>query len=237
MISKYKANFIIAALTVTQFIFAGCERNLLGGSSQKHDQEKIEKLRNEILALSESVPCDNPQEWRFIPMGYKACGGPQEYVLYSTKIDTNDFKKKVEEYTIETRNLSKKWSIASDCMYVLPPGGVKCDNGKAVPLPYFNIQAIIGTWKLTESLADPGDGSGKYKPVAGPAQFITFDSEGKVSGDAIKDISRYRILDDVKIEAMTPQNTSMIFRYKIVGNLLELNAPCIEACGLKFIRM
>lgn len=237
MISKYKANFIIAALTVTQFIFAGCERNLLGGSSQKDDQEQIEKLRNEILALSQSVPCDNPQEWRFIPMGYKACGGPQEYVLYSTKIDTNDFKKKVEEYTTETRNLSKKWGLASDCMYLLPPSGVKCENGKAVPLPYYNTQAIIGTWKLTESLADPGDGSGKYKPVTGPTKYMTFDANGKVTGDANPNVTSYKILDYEKIEFTTLQNSSITYRYKIIGNQLELNPPCIEGCGLKFIRM
>ena len=237
MIFRKITTLFTVALAVTQIAFVSCERIAQGSSSQEDDRLRLENMRKEILALSQSVTCDDSKEWKFIAMGNKACGGPQEYVLYSTKIDTSDFKEKVEEYTAETKNMNKKWGIASDCMFILPPGGVKCENGKAVPLPYYNPKAIIGTWKLTESLADPGDGSGKYTPVTGPDKFITFDGNGKVTGEAAPNITGYRILDTNKIEFTTVQNTTMTFRYKITGNQLELNPPCIEACGSKFVRM
>ena len=119
----------------------------------------------------------------------------------------------------------------------MPPSGVKCKNGKAVPMPFYDAKAVVGKWKLTETLADPGDGSGRYTPVTGPAKYVIFDANGNVSGEASPSVTSYKIIDDEKIEFTTVQNTKIIHRYKIVGNQLELNPPCIEGCGAKFIRM
>jgi hypothetical protein len=62
-------------------------------NSQEEDSQKLEKMRKEIIiiSLSQSQPCTNPEEWDFAPMGSKACGGYVEYIVYSTKINEEQF--------------------------------------------------------------------------------------------------------------------------------------------------
>ncbi|WP_316734602.1 hypothetical protein [Pedobacter aquatilis] len=95
---------------------------------------------------------------------------------------------------------------------------------------------IYGKWKLTETLMDPGDGSGKYKKVK-ENLFLTFDKSGNVNGDAAPELQKFKILDSVSIE-FTSKNYSipLTYRYKVTERTLTLNPPCIEGCGLKFIR-
>lgn len=96
---------------------------------------------------------------------------------------------------------------------------------------------IYGTWKLTETWTDPGDGSGKYIKATGKARYITFERSGEISGDAIADLYRFRILNSDQIEILsTKYKMPEIYHYKLNGNNLELNPRCFEGCGLKFIR-
>ncbi|MFC4210921.1 hypothetical protein ACFOWA_07000 [Pedobacter lithocola] len=96
---------------------------------------------------------------------------------------------------------------------------------------------IYGKWKLTETLFDIGNGKGKYTKVTGPDKFLIFDKSGTVEGDVMPDIKRFRLLDSVKIELISNNYVMPItYRYKVNGNSLTINPPCIEGCGLKFIR-
>jgi hypothetical protein len=104
----------------------------------------------------------------------------------------------------------------------------KDDNGKG---------EIYGKWKLTETMADPGDGSGKYVKVTGSANYITFSTSGELSGKAIPEAASYKILDSVRIEIAYKDNPApLVFWYKVTSNTLQLNPPCIEGCGLRFVR-
>lgn len=96
---------------------------------------------------------------------------------------------------------------------------------------------IYGTWKLTETWNDPGDGSGKYTKVEGPVKYLTIDTSGNMEGEAIPDAVTYKILDSERLE-ITSKNypQPLIYGYKVTFNTLELNPPCIEGCGLKFKR-
>jgi len=96
---------------------------------------------------------------------------------------------------------------------------------------------IYGTWKLTETLADPGDGSGKYIKAKGATKYITFDQSGDVSGEAMPDITSYKVLDSTRIE-ITSKNYSqkLVYWYKLNSTTLEINPPCIEGCGFRFVR-
>ncbi|TCD03790.1 hypothetical protein [Pedobacter psychroterrae] len=96
---------------------------------------------------------------------------------------------------------------------------------------------FYGTWKLTETLADPGDGSGKYMKVQGATRYITFDQSGNVSGEAMPDITSYKVLDSTRIE-ITSKNYSqkLVYWYKLSPTTLEINPPCIEGCGFRFVR-
>ncbi|GGI25450.1 hypothetical protein [Pedobacter mendelii] len=96
---------------------------------------------------------------------------------------------------------------------------------------------IYGKWKLTETLFDIGSGQGKYTKVTGPDKFIIFDKSGEIQGDAMPDFIRFRLIDSVKIELFSNAYVMPItHRFKVSGNNLTINPPCIEACGLRFTR-
>ncbi|MGF1923436.1 MAG: hypothetical protein ACQUHE_04610 [Bacteroidia bacterium] len=96
---------------------------------------------------------------------------------------------------------------------------------------------LLGKWLLTEQLADPGDGSGKYQKVTGENKTVTFNQSGEVTGEVFTAPAQYKVLDSVRVEITTKTNNqSIVYRYKATSKELILNAPCIEPCGLKFKR-
>lgn len=95
---------------------------------------------------------------------------------------------------------------------------------------------VYGKWKLTETLSDPGNGSGKYQTVKDD-KYLTMDKTGKMEGDALPELSTFKILDSVRMEVtLKNRNQTLTYRYKATANTLTLNPPCIEACGLRFRR-
>ena len=96
---------------------------------------------------------------------------------------------------------------------------------------------IYGKWKLTETMNDPGDGSGKYMKVEGEPKYLTLDQSGQISGEALSDLQSFKVLDSVRIEVFPKTSMpSMIYYYKVSANTLTINLPCIEGCGLRFVR-
>ena len=95
---------------------------------------------------------------------------------------------------------------------------------------------LYGKWKLLETLADPGDGSGKYIKTTKDL-YVTFDRSGKLEGDALPEAVSFKVLDSVSIKINSRErNHSITYGYKIEGSSLWLYPPCIEGCGLHFIR-
>ncbi|WP_316844089.1 hypothetical protein [Pedobacter psychrodurus] len=96
---------------------------------------------------------------------------------------------------------------------------------------------VYGKWKLTETMQDPGDGSGKYRKVTGAAKYLTLDKSGKFQGDALPDLFSFRILDSVKMEVYSnTYKMPQTYYYKVSAKSLQLNPPCIEGCGYRFVR-
>lgn len=97
---------------------------------------------------------------------------------------------------------------------------------------------IYGKWKLTETMSDPGDGSGKYIKATGEPKYLSFNKDGKLEGDALSlETFRYRILDSVRVEILySVYLPPTVFTYKLTSKTLELHPPCIEGCGLRFVR-
>lgn len=94
--------------------------------------------------------------------------------------------------------------------------------------------SITGKWKLTETLADPGDGSGKWQSVTGSKTYLILNSDGSITGTSDKSFRQYRIIDDRMIEFVFQNGTTTIRMYKLSGNSLEISGGCIEACGLRY---
>jgi hypothetical protein len=93
--------------------------------------EEILTAQAEIIRLSESVPCSNASEWKFTPMGNKACGGPARYIAYHQSVE-REFLDLVERFTPLQKAYNEKNNVISDCLLVGPPRTIQCDGGKAI---------------------------------------------------------------------------------------------------------
>ncbi|RQO74581.1 hypothetical protein DBR43_04115 [Pedobacter sp. KBW06] len=109
-----------------------------------------------------------------------------------------------------------------------------CKKDKAAP----RSLEIYGKWKLTETMTDPGDGSGKYMKATGEPKYLNFNKDGKLEGNALSfDTFRYKILDSTKMEVLyNVYLPAQIFGYKLSEENLEIYPRCIEGCGLRFVR-
>ena len=94
------------------------------------NQDLIE-LEREIIALSESVACTNSAEWKFTPMGSKACGGPMRYIAYHQSLEKK-FLELVDQYTVQQEEYNRRNNVVSDCMLALPPKSVTCEGGRPI---------------------------------------------------------------------------------------------------------
>jgi len=100
---------------------------------------------------------------------------------------------------------------------------------------------VYGKWKLTETMFDIGNGNGKYTKVNGETKYLTLeksaDKAGKFKGDALPDLFSFRILDSVKMEVYSnTYKMPLTYYYKVSAKSLQLNPPCIEGCGYRFVR-
>lgn len=102
---------------------------------------------------------------------------------------------------------------------------------------------LKGTWKLTEVLADPGDGSGTFNSVNSNKKLIFSNGENLNSNGVICDMSIETILSSIGTYSEVnstinstncPNNT---IKYELNGNTLILIYPCIEACKAKYTRV
>jgi hypothetical protein len=102
---------------------------------------------------------------------------------------------------------------------------------------------LKGTWKLTEVLADPGDGSGTFNSVNSNKNLIFSNSGNLSSNGVICDMSietnvsstgTYSEVNSTINSTNCPNNT---IKYELNGNTLILIYPCIEPCKAKYTRV
>jgi hypothetical protein len=101
----------------------------------------------------------------------------------------------------------------------------------------------LGTWKLIEVLADPGDGSGVYKKVNSD-RTITFFTTGKVEcNQSLCSIgsgngqSATGVFDETNGIIAPDACPSHKINVKLEGAYLFLTYMCIEPCGEKYERI
>ena len=96
---------------------------------------------------------------------------------------------------------------------------------------------LTGKWRLSETLADPGDGRGKWENAKSNKMYLIFNTDGTLSGSESAGYKSYTVLDSVKIEFILKNDSKTISAYKISGNSLLITPPCFEACGSRFIKV
>ena len=93
--------------------------------------EELVAAQAEIIRLAESVPCTNASEWKFTPMGSKACGGPMRYIAYHQSVE-REFLDLVDRFTVQQKAFNQRNNVVSDCMLAVTPRTVSCEGGKPV---------------------------------------------------------------------------------------------------------
>jgi len=116
-----------------------------------------------------------------------------------------------------------------------------CSKNNMDVIDVFGNPAVLtGKWKLSETLADPGDGSGQWQKVPKESKdYIVFGEDGKLSGNAFEEYSTYAVQDSTTLKFTKPDGvTYQDYRYKLQGGALSMSPAgpimCIEACGIRF---
>lgn len=101
--------------------------------------------------------------------------------------------------------------------------------------------ALVGKWKLVETLADPGDGSGQWQPVDTTKRYlIKLNDDNSIESNAypgLGGLKEYNIVNDSTVIFIYANDTKFTHFYKINDSSLTLTGGCIEACGSKFTRI
>jgi len=113
--------------TVLLIAVLSCEEG-----TREFDRAALDAQRQEILALASSGQCQDNSQCTFRGLGSKPCGGPWEYVVYSTSIDTQRLFTMINEYNQNEDAYNRKWGIYSDCSIPPSPDSVGCLNGVCV---------------------------------------------------------------------------------------------------------
>lgn len=104
-------------------------------------------------------------------------------------------------------------------------------------------QSEVGTWRLIEVLADPGDGSGTFQPVIS-SKTVTFETNGTVS--CLGNLCNLSIASSPQTTGTYLRNTRSIttsncnqlqLTYEIAADVLIINYPFIETCKSKYVRV
>lgn len=118
-----------------------------------------------------------------------------------------------------------------------------CDKTDPINDPF---NELVGTWQLTEVLADPGDGSGVYRPFSSQ-KMITFAADGTYTStgllcslnpsDETRTGGTYNLEDSSLIATnchFGASEEAVPIPFEIRDGALFLSFPCIEPCGEKY---
>ncbi len=88
----------------------------------------LQQLRAEIGGAA----CDSAQQCKTIPVGHKACGGPETYLAWSSKAtDGAKLRSLADAYGAKRKSENVASGMASNCMAVMDPGAT-CSAGRCV---------------------------------------------------------------------------------------------------------
>jgi hypothetical protein len=90
------------------------------------DEAQLAALRSEILAMIGGAPCANVVHCRLLALGSRPCGGPDEYLAYSSHTANRPvLENKALEYTLIQEDIQRAKSVAGVCV-VLPEPRLAC---------------------------------------------------------------------------------------------------------------
>ena len=112
------------------------------GGTQDADQAVVDRLMREAKAIAHVDGCSAAGECAVQPLGARACGGPEDYVVYCPRsTDVAALKRKAAQLEREQKAFNAKYQIMSTCIYRQPPratvvgGSCRAASGGAAAVP------------------------------------------------------------------------------------------------------
>jgi hypothetical protein len=100
------------------------------GSAQTSDEEALVSLHQEIMALIGEPRCENIVHCRLLALGSRPCGGPAEYLAYSSIVGRRDvLEAKAYEYGFLQEEVNRARKVSGNCT-VLEKPRLACTNGR-----------------------------------------------------------------------------------------------------------
>jgi hypothetical protein len=98
----------------------GCA--LARGQQSSGDEAQLKALRAEIIGMIGDASCVNLVHCRLLALGTRPCGGPDEYLAYSSHIaDRAALENKALEYALIQEDVQHAKSIAGVCVVLHEP--------------------------------------------------------------------------------------------------------------------
>ncbi len=110
-----------------------CDKDEITTSCEDTEME-LQAFKSNIEALANTSICSEEFECRYIAFGSKPCGGPWEFLIYTTSIDTLTLTSLVAEYNQLEANYNLNCNIVSDCSTPQPPIGFDCVESQCIPV-------------------------------------------------------------------------------------------------------
>lgn len=114
-----------------------------GCGSMEGDRSALDARKRFIVSWASKTPCSGTGECRFVGLGKKPCGGPWDFLVYSSSIDTANFLRTVSQYNADEENYNREWSVISDCSVAREPDSLRCYEGGCVGY-WSSLRRIVG---------------------------------------------------------------------------------------------
>jgi hypothetical protein len=103
--------------------------------SQSFDLVSLQQERQNILDYIATFTCGESTTCNTIAFGRKACGGPQEFLVFPSSVDINYLTALVNNYNLLENSYNLTYNIVSNCLAVQPPENIGCVEGVCTILP------------------------------------------------------------------------------------------------------
>lgn len=103
--------------------------------------------------------------------------------------------------------------------------------------------SLNAKWIVTQTLMDPGNGSGKWMPVSTPNHYyLQLNSDSTAQSNYFKsftenvDLKEYRMANDSNIIFIFKDGSTRTYYCQFDNKSLTIMGGCYEACGSRFTR-
>jgi len=110
-------------------VYTAWSFSALAAGAASSDEEALDALHQQIIALIGEPRCENIVHCRLLALGSRPCGGPAEYLAYSSIVGRRDvLEAKAYEYGFLQEELNRARGSVGTCEVLAQPR-VACVNG------------------------------------------------------------------------------------------------------------